>query len=376
MKMSCLMQSTNAVPTDIQHNVQWEKLQDLDQNSESISLCGSAESVAGSQQDFPNARIPHNGNIAKPVPFEKEINLPSQTSVEKVIGDKVSLHKSTRSTGDLQAIKLSSDMKNCPVCKKEFSNYRSLQRHAAAHSAGKKHECTYCGKNFQYKFNLTVHLRCHSGERPYRCSVCMKNFRYLAEMNEHKLLHENSHPFKCEVCEENFTRKRDLRRHSYSHNQNSKRHACHICQKSYSRTEYLKRHIREHGKLGEIENCTGMKEPKGTEPQDNLEISGRRGPLKDPRSTQATTTSNHQNIGTSFDSDSKANQDLSVNSSTAASNSDDLISLAYQAAEDGVEFTFVGEINNLGQYSTNEISTNDNVIYVQVIGTDDSNVVS
>lgn len=225
----------------------------------------------------------------------------------------------------------------CPECGKKLASASNFKRHLEVHFGGKPHECLYCGKCFRYKCNLTVHIRSHTGDRPYECPVCSKKFRYQTEFKEHKQIHETSKLFSCLDCGQRFARQRDLKRHSLSHSEMNKP-TCTICQKTFSRIDYLNIHLRSHKKHDEIgtvkDKCFSQPKKKtrankiiGESCKDNLmpkENSGKK--IIIPNGSR------------------KSRSDLCFGKMVCVSDkSEDLISLAFQAAEDGVEFMFAEE---------------------------------
>ncbi|XP_034230328.1 uncharacterized protein LOC117639064 isoform X2 [Thrips palmi] len=227
----------------------------------------------------------------------------------------------------------------CPECGKQLSSASTFKRHLEIHFGGKPHICSYCDKCFRYKHNLTVHIRSHTGVRPFDCPTCKRKFRYLSELNEHRLSHSGSKSFSCPECGQQFARQRDLRRHSLSHRQ-SEKPTCDICQKIFSRVDYLRRHIKAHksSAIMDGEESSSLKTARnqvmkksGTQDKIQAEVS---------HSLKNIPSGSIKSVPESYKS-RKANSTLVVKDCT----SDDLISLAYQAAEDGVEFMFVEEVN-------------------------------
>lgn len=250
----------------------------------------------------------------------------------------------------------------CGECGKLLSSASTFKRHLEVHFGGKPHQCSYCDKCFRYKHNLTVHLRSHTGAKPFECTICNRKFRYLSELSEHKMSHNASKSFSCSECGLLFARKRDLRRHSLSHSKREKP-KCHVCQKTFSRSDYLTRHIKSHKPSAIMDNeessscetsrCQVIKK-SGTKTKVQMEKSrSREDSQHDSKKSSRASSQSHRNISAS---------------TVKNCASDDLISLAYQAAEDGVEFMFVEEVTTCTydeqavEVSVSEVDSN--VLYV------------
>ncbi|KAK3920498.1 Oocyte zinc finger protein [Frankliniella fusca] len=246
-----------------------------------------------------------------------------------------------KSNGTPQSEYLSNRVMSCPECGKVLSSPSNFKRHLKVHTGLKLHECQYCGKSFRYKHNLTVHFRCHTGERPYECTECSKKFRYLQEFKEHKQIHEISKLFSCLDCGQRFARQRDLKRHSLYHNTKNKP-VCTICQKTFSRIDYLNIHIRSHKKLEEKEGLKCLSQSK----EKISEVSPKQ--------------SLH-----------KSSNKLCSDKISALKTSENLISLAFQAAEDGVEFMFLEEStpseNDTEKMKISPALTQDNTTNINVL---------
>ncbi|KAE8747624.1 hypothetical protein FOCC_FOCC005603, partial [Frankliniella occidentalis] len=190
--------------------------------------------------------------------------------------------------------------------------------------------CPECGKKLASASNFKRHLQVHFGGKPHECL-------YQTEFKEHKQIHETSKLFSCLDCGQRFARQRDLKRHSLSHSEMNKP-TCTICQKTFSRIDYLNIHLRSHKKHDEIgtvkDKCFSQPKKKtrankiiGESCKDNLmpkENSGKQ--IIIPNGSR------------------KSRSDLCFGKMGCVSDkSEDLISLAFQAAEDGVEFMFAEE---------------------------------
>lgn len=198
--------------------------------------------------------------------------------------------------------KLEKDQLDCPVCKKTFLNFVSLNTHMNLHYPN--FICENCGKAFASKARLRGHMRTHeigsfqcrycnavfdrvtkrenhvskehkSGVRYAckRCNISLTSFyarqKHLAEVHNEELKrykckacpqsyitpghlsshvrrdHLNERNHRCEKCDLAFYTKNALKMHMIKHD-GERIHACHICQKSYQRKKTLREHMRIH----------------------------------------------------------------------------------------------------------------------------------
>ncbi|XP_059056431.1 zinc finger protein 846-like isoform X2 [Achroia grisella] len=198
--------------------------------------------------------------------------------------------------------KLEKDQLDCPVCKKTFLNYVSLNTHMNIHYPN--YICENCGKAFASKARLRGHMRTHEvGNFPCRhcdavfdrvtkrenhvskehksgvryackrCNISLTSFyarqKHLAEVHNEELKrykckvcsqcyitpghlsshvrrdHLNERNHKCDKCDLAFYTKNALKMHMIKHD-GERIHTCHICQKSYQRKKTLTEHLRIH----------------------------------------------------------------------------------------------------------------------------------
>lgn len=198
--------------------------------------------------------------------------------------------------------KLEKDQLDCPVCKKRFLNYVSLNTHMNVHYPN--YICENCGKAFASKARLRGHMRTHevgtfpcrhcnavfdrvtkrenhvskehkSGVRYAckRCNISLTSFyarqKHLAEVHNEELKrykckvcpqsyitpghlsshvrrdHLNERNHKCDKCDLAFYTKNALKMHMIKHD-GERIHTCNICQKSYQRKKTLREHLRIH----------------------------------------------------------------------------------------------------------------------------------
>lgn len=198
--------------------------------------------------------------------------------------------------------KLEKDQLDCPVCKKTFLNFVSLNTHMNLHYPN--FICENCGKAFASKARLRGHMRTHEvGSFPCRycdaifdrvtkrenhvskehksgvryackrCNISLTSFyarqKHLAEVHNEELKrykckscpqsyitpghlsshvrrdHLNERNHKCDKCDLAFYTKNALKMHMIKHD-GERIHACNICQKSYQRKKTLREHMRIH----------------------------------------------------------------------------------------------------------------------------------
>uniref|UniRef100_A0A1E1W2N9 Protein krueppel n=1 Tax=Pectinophora gossypiella TaxID=13191 RepID=A0A1E1W2N9_PECGO len=198
--------------------------------------------------------------------------------------------------------KLEKDQLDCPVCKKTFLNFVSLNTHMNLHYPN--FICENCGKAFASKARLRGHMRTHEvGSFPCRycsavfdrvtkrenhvskehkagvryackrCNISLTSFyarqKHLAEVHNEELKrykckacpqsyitpghlsshvrrdHLNERNHKCDKCDLAFYTKNALKMHMIKHD-GERIHVCTICQKSYQRKKTLREHMRIH----------------------------------------------------------------------------------------------------------------------------------
>ncbi|XP_021204014.1 zinc finger protein 320 isoform X1 [Bombyx mori] len=212
-----------------------------------------------------------------------------------------SMSKYNRSCNNLP-FKLEKDQLDCPICKKNFLNYVSLNTHMNEHYPD--FICENCGKAFASKARLRGHMRTHEvGTFPCkycsatfdritkrenhvskehkagvryackRCNISLTSFyarqKHLAEVHNEELKrykckscpqsyitpghlsshvrrdHLNERNHKCEKCDQAFYTRNALKMHMIKHD-GERIHACPVCSKSYQRKKTLREHMRIH----------------------------------------------------------------------------------------------------------------------------------
>lgn len=104
----------------------------------------------------------------------------------------------------------------CPLCKKEFKNIRTLKEHIKRHPKSVRHVCELCGEGITTNMALIKHLNRHNKEssRRYRCLFCSKCFQTAFSVSRHmKNIHLFDHEHGCELCPHKFPTVREKADH-------------------------------------------------------------------------------------------------------------------------------------------------------------------
>ncbi|CAG9106271.1 unnamed protein product [Plutella xylostella] len=229
-------------------------------------------------------------------------DLTSYDELKSHIDNCTRLRFTTKSNWNNLPFKLEKDQLDCPVCKKKFINFVSLNTHMNVHYPN--YICENCGKAFASKARLRGHIRTHEiGEFPCRycdavfdkvtkrenhvskdhksgvryackrCNIALSSFyarqKHLAEVHNEELKrykckacpqsyitpghlsshvrrdHLNERNHKCDKCDLAFYTKNALKMHMIKHD-GERIHTCPVCQKSYQRKKTLREHLRIH----------------------------------------------------------------------------------------------------------------------------------
>ncbi|XP_075538286.1 uncharacterized protein LOC142572805 [Dermacentor variabilis] len=95
----------------------------------------------------------------------------------------------------------------CPLCKKDFKNSRTLKEHIKRHPRSVRHVCELCGEGITTNVALIKHLNRHNKEaaRKYQCLFCSKCFQTTFSVSRHmKNIHLFDHEHGCELCPHKF----------------------------------------------------------------------------------------------------------------------------------------------------------------------------
>ena len=102
------------------------------------------------------------------------------------------------------------------TCRKEFTQFCSLQKHERIHRGEKPFVCEVCGHAFTQLSNLKRHERLHTGEKPYSCEHCSKAFSNISNLKQHLQIHDdtkNRSKYSCKLCSRSYYYQSSLRKH-------------------------------------------------------------------------------------------------------------------------------------------------------------------
>ncbi|XP_022819219.1 PR domain zinc finger protein 5-like isoform X1 [Spodoptera litura] len=139
--------------------------------------------------------------------------------------------------------KLEKDQLDCPVCKKTFLNYVSLNTHMNVHYPN--YICENCGKAFASKARLRGHMRTHEvGSFP--CKYCNATFDRVTKRENHvSKEHKSGIRYACKRCNISLTSFYARQKHlAEVHNEELKRYKCKACPQSYITPGHLSSHVR------------------------------------------------------------------------------------------------------------------------------------
>lgn len=139
--------------------------------------------------------------------------------------------------------KLEKDQLDCPVCKKTFLNYVSLNTHMNIHYPN--YICENCGKAFASKARLRGHMRTHEvGNFP--CRYCEQVFDRVTKRENHvSKEHKSGVRYACKRCNISLTSFYARQKHlAEVHNEELKRYKCKACPQSYITPGHLSSHVR------------------------------------------------------------------------------------------------------------------------------------
>lgn len=162
---------------------------------------------------------------------------------KKLTNIKKSADKSQRLSAERQKLELF----ECFQCKKCFTRFGDLQRHASSHlKKVKPYECSECSIKFVYLKSLFRHRRQKHSDRVYECEYCTEAFESLSKLKQHvNGAHKNElKTYKCDSCSKTFILHFQLACHQ-SEDLCSQDFSCSICDDSFPLHRMLKSHIRD-----------------------------------------------------------------------------------------------------------------------------------
>ncbi|CAK1554429.1 unnamed protein product [Leptosia nina] len=139
--------------------------------------------------------------------------------------------------------KLEKDQLDCPICKKTFLNFVTLNTHMNEHYPN--HTCESCGKAFASRSRLRGHLRTHEiGNFP--CRFCDLVFDKVTKRENHvSKEHKSGIRYVCKRCNISLTSFYARQKHlAEVHNEELKRYKCKACTQSYITPGHLSSHVR------------------------------------------------------------------------------------------------------------------------------------
>ena len=83
----------------------------------------------------------------------------------------------------------------CSVCKKSFSEHRSLKEHYLTHRKERQHCCKQCDKTFVQKNHLLYHMASihnrsiDGGTSKHVCKICSQSFAFPFLLRKHEAAH-------------------------------------------------------------------------------------------------------------------------------------------------------------------------------------------
>lgn len=135
----------------------------------------------------------------------------------------------------------------CTLCTASFSTRRTLTRHFQAHNRWEIPRCFLCGLVFSQVSALHTHeflLRC---VYPHNCNICGQKFTLSAQLRQHKKRHKTMlhGPFRCGLCDKEFFLRRTLIVHWRRH-MAGPTFSCYLCPKAFYLKTRLASHLRLH----------------------------------------------------------------------------------------------------------------------------------
>ncbi|GBP27221.1 Zinc finger protein 836 [Eumeta japonica] len=92
-------------------------------------------------------------------------------------------------TAHMRHIHLKNMLRTCPHCPKTMPS-AYLNQHLKSHKIIKEFICNHCGLSLKTRLGHLQHLRLHTGEKPYLCKICGEAFSSSSRRSEHMKKHK------------------------------------------------------------------------------------------------------------------------------------------------------------------------------------------
>ncbi|XP_071746728.1 uncharacterized protein [Lepeophtheirus salmonis] len=138
----------------------------------------------------------------------------------------------------------------CTICKKEFREKRSLDKHIkVVHGGEQSYPCNYCPETFKTAIEQKNHVDSHVYQ--FECDICHLKFQKSESLNNHYKVHTGEKPFSCEICDKSFASEKVKRNHVLKH-QGSLPHKCEVCYMTFQSKAHLVKHESSHTRQTQV----------------------------------------------------------------------------------------------------------------------------
>uniref|UniRef100_A0A6P7FMZ7 Zinc finger Y-chromosomal protein-like n=1 Tax=Diabrotica virgifera virgifera TaxID=50390 RepID=A0A6P7FMZ7_DIAVI len=149
-------------------------------------------------------------------------------------------------------VEILSKIHSCQFCSYKTTFPSDLNRHNCKGDDRPKYGCSHCKYVTKHKSDLVKHLRLHVGQKPFACSECNKQFNQKIQLDNHILTKHNDNQlliksitakiWSCSVCNYRTTIKTPYDSHLLTHSQETP-HVCSECKKGFKEKSQLQGHI-------------------------------------------------------------------------------------------------------------------------------------